>query len=202
MWTRCLPISKQVKAWISDGVIGEVRMMHVDFGFRANINPGGRLFDLNLGGGLLDVGIYTIAYASMVFGEQPTSITSQAHIGETGVDEQAAMVFGYDAGQLAVLSCGIRIKTPHAARILGTDGMIEIQPFWNARSATLTVGSEKEVVELAFAGNGYEYEAAEVAQCVREGKLESDLVTQEETLAIMQSMDTVREQCGVKYPME
>lgn len=203
MWTRCLPISKQIKAWILDGVIGEVRMMYADFGFRANINPEGRLFDLNLGGGgLLDVGIYTISYASMIFGAQPTSISSQAHIGETGVDEQAAMVFAYPEGQLALLSCGVRIKTPHEAKILGTDGMIVVQPFWNARTATLTAGGKEEVVELACVGNGYECEAAEVAQCVREGKLESDLVTQEETLAIMQTMDIVREQCGVRYSVD
>jgi predicted dehydrogenase len=203
MWTRCLPISKQVKAWIADGAIGEVRMMYADFGFRANINPEGRLFDVNLGGGgLLDVGVYTISYASMIFGAQPSTISSQAHIGETGVDEQAAMVFGYDAGQLALLSCGVRIKTPHEAKILGTDGMIALQPFWNARTATLTAGGNEEVVEQECAGNGYECEAAEVAQCVREGKLESDIIPHEETLAIMQTVDAVREQWGLKYPME
>ena len=203
MWTRFLPITKQVKAWVTDGAIGEVRMLYADFGFRARLNPEGRLFDLALGGGgLLDIGIYPISYASMIFDTQPATISSQAHIGETGVDEQAAMVFGYDKGQLALISCGVRIKTPHEAKILGTDGMITIPQFWDARTATLSAGDKKEVITLECAGNGYECEAAEVASCVREGKLESDLMSHDDTLANMQTLDAIREQWGLKYPME
>ena len=203
MWTRFLPITKQVKAWVTDGAIGEVRMLYADFGFRARLNPKGRLFDLALGGGgLLDIGIYPISYASLIFDTQPATISSQAHIGETGVDEQAAMVFGYDKGQLALISCGVRIKTPHEAKILGTDGMITVPQFWDARTAILSTGDKEEEVTLECAGNGYECEAAEVARCIREGKLESDLMSHRDTLANMQTLDAIREQWGLKYPME
>lgn len=203
MWTRFLPITKQVKAWVTDGAIGEVRMLYADFGFRARLNPKGRLFDLALGGGgLLDIGIYPISYASIIFGTQPATISSQAHIGETGVDEQAAMVFSYDQGQLALISCGVRIKTPHEAKILGTDGMITVPQFWNGRTAILSAGGKEEVITLECTGNGYECEAAEVAHCVREGKLESDLMPHDDTLANMQTLDAIREQWGLKYPME
>ena len=203
MWTRFLPLTQQVKAWVTEGAIGEVRMLYADFGFRANINPKGRLFDLALGGGgLLDIGIYPISYAAMIFDSQPATISSQARIGATGVDEQAAMIFGYDGGQLALISCGVRIKTPHEAKILGTDGMISIAQFWNARTATLSAGGVEEVVTLECAGNGYECEAAEVAQCVLAGKLESDLMSHSDTLATMQTLDAVRDQWGLKYPME
>ena len=203
MWTRFLPITKQVKTWVTDGAIGEVRMLYADFGFRARLNPKGRLFDLALGGGgLLDIGIYPISYASMIFDTQPATISSQAHIGETGVDEQAAMVFGYDKGQLALISCGVRIKTPHEAKILGTDGMITVPQFWDARTAILSTGDKEEVMTLECAGNGYECEAAEVARCVRAGKLESDLMSHDDTLANMQTLDAIREQWGLKYPME
>ena len=144
MWTRFLPITKQVKAWVTDGAIGEVRMLYADFGFRARLNPEGRLFDLALGGGgLLDIGIYPISYASMIFDTQPATISSQAHIGETGVDEQAAMVFGYEEGQLALISCGVRIKTPHEAKILGTDGMITVPQFWDGRTAILSARRQR-----------------------------------------------------------
>lgn len=204
MWTRFLPITVQVRKWLADGAIGDVRMMYADFGFRAGINPDGRLFNPNLGGGgLLDVGIYPISYASMVFGGAPKTISSQAHIGETGVDEQSAMIFGYDDGALALLSCGVRIKTPHDAKILGTDGMITVDPsFWNGTKATLHAGGNEEVIALPHKGNGYEYEAEEVARCVRAGKIESDVISHDETLALMGTMDTIRAQWGLKYPME
>ena len=138
----------------------------------------------------------------LIFDSQPATISSQARIGATGVDEQAAMIFGYDGGQLALISCGVRIKTPHEAKILGTDGMISIAQFWNARTATLSAGGVEEVVTLECAGNGYECEAAEVAQCVLAGKLESDLMSHSDTLATMQTLDAVRDQWGLKYPME
>jgi dihydrodiol dehydrogenase / D-xylose 1-dehydrogenase (NADP) len=204
MWTRFLPITLQVRKWLAEGRIGEARMLYADFGFRTGINPEGRLFSPKLaGGGLLDVGIYPVSYASMVFGAQPSKISSQAHIGETGIDEQAAMLFGYENGALALLSCGIRIKTPHDAKIMGTDGMISVSPsFWNGTRAALTAGGKEEVAELPHKGNGYEFEAEEVARCVRAGKIESDIIPHSETMALMETMDAIRAQCGIKYPME
>lgn len=204
MWTRFLPIMEKVREWIAGGAIGQVRMASADFGFRAGVNPEGRLFKPAMGGGgLLDVGIYTVSFASMVYGRQPSRITGLACIGETGVDEQTAVVFGYPDGELALLSCAIRTRTPQDALILGTEGSIRIQPpFWHATTATLSAGGKEETVELAHEGNGYNCEAAEVMRCLREGKLESDAMPLDETLAVMGTMDEIRAQIGLKYPME
>lgn len=204
MWTRYLPIVVQVRQWLSNGAIGDVRMFSADFGFQANVNPEGRLFNLSMGGGgLLDIGIYTISFASMIFGVQPTTISSQAHIGETGVDEQAAMIFGYDQGQLALLSCAVRASTPQEVRIIGTDGYIAMPPsFWKGTSATLVAGGKSETVDLPYQGNGYNCEASEVQRCVREDKLESETIPLDETLDIMGTLDKIRAQWGLKYPME
>jgi hypothetical protein len=51
-------------------------------------------------------------------------------------------------------------------------------------------------------GNGYNYEALEVARCLKAGKLESDIMPLDETRAIMVTMDTIRDQWGLKYPMD
>jgi len=203
MWTRFLPVMVKAREWIADGAIGEPRMLTADFGFRSGINTGGRLFNLDLaGGGLLDVGVYSIAMAYMVFGA-PSTVTSTAHIGETGVDEQAAMVFGYDGGQIALVSCAVRTNTPQEARIMGTDGSIYIPNFWHGTEATLqTGGKAPEHVEFPFEGNGYEYEAMEVMRCIREGKLESDIMPLSESLSIIGTMDGLRAQWGLKYPMD
>jgi len=204
MWTRFLPVMVKVRELLAEGAIGEARIMTADFGFRSGWNTEGRLLDPNLaGGGLLDVGVYTIAMAYMIFGGAPSRIASVAHIGETGVDEQAGMLLGYDAGQIAMLSCAIRTNTPQEARIMGTDGSIHIPGFWHARSATLHVsGKEPQQIELPFEGNGYNYEAVEVMNCLRAGKLESDIVPLDESLSVIETMDELRAQWGLKYPME
>ena len=84
MWTRCFPAMRSLKSVIAEGVIGEPRLLQADFGFRANFNPDGRLFNPALGGGaLLDVGVYTISLSSMIFGT-PSQAVGQAAIGKPG----------------------------------------------------------------------------------------------------------------------
>jgi len=196
MWTRFLPVIVKVREWLADGAIGEVRMLTADFGFRSGWNPEGRLLNPKLAGGaLLDVGIYTVAMASMVFSGPPSRIVSMVHVGETGVDEQSAMILGYDAGQLALLSCAVRTSTPQEARIMGTEGSIHIPNFWHATSAKLyAAGKDAAQVDMPFEGNGYNYEAVEVMRCLRAGKLESDIMPLDESLSIMATMDQIRAQ--------
>ncbi|NQU44720.1 Gfo/Idh/MocA family oxidoreductase [bacterium] len=203
MWSRFLPVTLKVRQWIADGAIGEPRMVLADFGFRTGFNPQGRLFDPNLGGGgLLDVGVYAVSYASMVLGK-PDQVTGFAEIGETGVDEQAVMALRYPGNKLASLACGVRTQTPHQAWILGTDGKILVPDYWHATTATLIqAGKPDETVNLAFQGNGYEYQVMEVGNLLREGRTESEILPLDESLSIMGTLDELRRQWGVKYPME
>ena len=152
----------------------------------------------------MDVGIYPISLASMIYGVPPGRITALADVGETEVDEQAAVILGYGNGALAVIWTAIRTQTPQEATILGTEGRIHITSrFWDAKSATLTVNGKDPIhIEPPRAGNGYNYEAMEVGRCMRAGKLESDIMPLNETLTIMKTLDTVRNRIGVKYPME
>ena len=204
MWTRFLPAMAKVRQWIATGAIGAVRMIQADFGFRAGLNPQGRLFNLELGGGaLLDIGVYTVSFASMLLGAKPTQIKALAHIGETGVDEQAGIVMGYEDGALAVLSTAVRTTTAHEARILGTEGMICIEPsFWKSEKITLRAGDREEIEVLPLIGNGYNYEAAEVGACLRQGQVESEVMPLDETIEIMHILDTIRAQWGLQYPSE
>lgn len=204
MWTRFIPIVAKAREWVAAGIIGEPRIVSADFGYRANINPQSRIFNPALGGGaLLDVGIYTISFASMIFGPNPVHIESLAHLGETGVDEQAAVILGYEGGALALLSTAVCTSTPQEARIIGTEGKILLHPpFWKGTRATLQTSDKEENLELPLKGNGYNYEAAEVSRCLRAGELESRIIPLNETIAIMKIMDRIRAQWGLKYPME
>jgi predicted dehydrogenase len=204
MWTRYLPAMVKVRELVGAGAIGEVRMVTADFGFRFQFDPKHRLLNPELGGGaLLDVGIYPVSFASMLLGT-PNEISGYAHLGETGVDEQTAMVFKYAGGELALLSCAVRTETPQEAVIMGTNGMIKMaRTWWKPERFTLAVeGKPEQAFDLPIEGNGYNYEAMEVMRCVRSGLLESPTMPLDESLSIMQTMDAVRAPWGLVYPGE
>lgn len=205
MWMYCFPAMGKVREIISSGAIGEVRQVHANLCFRGDPDEIRRLLDPDLGGGaLLDVGVYTIALAQMVYQRQPSRIVSMAHLGETGTDEQSSMIFGYDDGAISVLTCAVRTNTSKGAAIYGTDGYIRIPDgFCEPDKIFVKVGQDPEQ-EFSFGrvGNGYNFEAAEVMDCLRKGQLQSDIVPHAETLAVMKTMDTIRKQWGLVYPME
>jgi len=195
---------EMVRKLINDGILGEIRLLTADFGFRNELDPEHRLYNPALGGGaLLDVGIYPLALAQMIFGT-PTRISSMAHIGKTAVDEQAAMILGYEKGELAVLHTAVRTETPQEAVIMGTEGRLKLNHPWFAPSKlTLSQpGLPRQVINVPYEGNGYNYEATAVMDCLREGKLEHQLMPWSTTLALLETMDAIRAQWGLRYPME
>jgi predicted dehydrogenase len=204
MWTRFLPALVRLRELLTTGTIGPVHLLAADLGFRAQFDPKSRLFDSQLGGGaLLDLGVYPVSLASMVFGA-PACLTGLAYLGATGVDEQAGVVLGYDAGRLAVIYMSIRAETSREAILMGSSGQIRVHaPIFMPAGPTLSlVDQTDQVLDLPFTGNGYNYEAVEVMDCMRAGQTECAVMPLDETLSIMQTMDQIRAQWGLKYPME
>ncbi|WP_117161822.1 Gfo/Idh/MocA family protein [Paraliobacillus sp. X-1268] len=204
MWTRFLPAIQKVREWLDDDKIGEVQLVKADFGFRAPWDPEWRLLNPKLGGGaLLDAGIYPVSFASMVFGANPEKIMSTVEIGETGVDERFSMLLKYQNGKTASLNGAIRLSLTNEATIHGTKGYIRIPSFLNAHEAHLHV--DKEEVESFVddrTSSGYKFEAEEVGRLLENGRLESDVISLDQSHEIMKLMDRIRDQWELRYPFE
>ncbi|WP_229401045.1 Gfo/Idh/MocA family protein [Micromonospora okii] len=201
MWMRTNPLVLRVVELIAEGAIGEVTSVQADFGVAGPFPPESRMRARALGGGaLLDVGVYPVSLAHLLLGV-PQHVRAWAKIGPEGVDENTGMIFGYDSGALATLSCGMVGATPLAASITGTTGRIDLPaPFFRPPSATLYRGvGEPETIPADLTGGGYQHEAAEVQRCLAEGLTESPLVPHATTLEVMGLLDAVREQIGVHY---
>ena len=204
MWTRFFPLMERLREILADGTIGGPRMLTVDFGFRAEPDPSSRLFDPKLGGGaLLDVGVYCVSLASMVLGP-PVRATGYAHLGETGVDEQFAATLEHGEGRLSAITAGTRTATPHEATVLGTEGYARIHsPWWRPEAMTISrPGQEDEVVRVPTEDNGFRYEAAEVMKCLGAGERESRVMPLDETISVLETMDEIRADWGLRYPGE
>lgn len=202
MWMRCNPLVLRMLELIADGAIGEVTTVRADFGAAGPFPPESRMRAKALGGGaLLDLGVYPVSLAHLVLG-RPDHVRSWAKISPEGVDENTGIVFGYDSGAVATLSCGIVGATPVTATVTGSTGRIELPaPFFRPGHLTLyRADAEPETIAGELAGSGYQHEAAEVQRCLAAGLLESPLVPHAVTLEVMELLDTVRGQIGVTYP--
>ncbi len=84
IWTRFFPVSLEVRRLLSQGEVGEVQMVRADLA--APLTHISRLTEKKLGGGaLLDLGVYCLQFAFMVFnGERPESIQATGHCIDTG----------------------------------------------------------------------------------------------------------------------
>jgi predicted dehydrogenase len=203
MWTRFLPPIVRLRAMLAEGIVGEPRIVSADLGFCAPWEEHNRFFDLALGGGcLLDVGVYPLSLAAMVLGA-PSGISGQAYIGKTGVDEQDAICLSYEGGRLACLYCSIRTQTPEQASVIGTKGHVHLYSnWWKGGPMMVRIGQRSLDVNVPVEGNGYQYEAIEVAHCLRTGQTQSQTMPLEQSLSVVRTMDALRSQWGVGYPME
>jgi predicted dehydrogenase len=203
-WTRFIPAFIRARQMWESGIIGDIRVVMSELAYTIDRTPPSHLFNAELAGGtMLDMGAYPIMLAHMVFGE-PETIASLTHIGETGVDEQTGLLFRYHGGQLAMGYSSFNVQSPIEATIVGTKGYIRLHtPFFCPPGFTLRLNdSDPQTFNIPYEGNGWNYEAVEVMQCLRAGKLESDMIPHQESLALMHTMDRIRAQIGLKYPFE
>lgn len=197
MWTLCLPVYAQVRAWLSEGAIGEPRQVVARFGFRSV--PGdsaSRLRDPASGGGaILDVGVYPVALAQLVFGDEPEAIAALGHV-VGGVDEGVGAVLRFPGGGLALIGGAIEVETDYTATIDGSEGRIVLPGFWRATTARLERGDAVEEVELPCRGRGWASQAQHVQELVAAGAVESPLVTHAGSVARARICDAIRREIG------
>jgi predicted dehydrogenase len=204
MWTRFIPLIREITALVSSGRIGAVKYVRADFGFLSPFDPSGRLYNLRLGGGsLLDIGIYPLFLCLHLLGK-PDKITAAGGLSPTGSDETCQAILQYDEGASAVISSTLLCQTSLTAEIAGTEGMIRIATPWykNDRFEWNRTGEPVVVVEVEPMVNGFEYQIAEVMRCLEQGLIESPSLPHSFSLMMSKTMDAIRAQIGVRYENE
>lgn len=207
MWMYCHPLIRRLKALVDDGAIGEVRTVQADFGLAGPFPPAHRLRDPEQGGGsLLDLGVYPVSFAQLLLGE-PSEVTARAMLSDEGVDLQTGMLLSWESGAHALLHCSINAGTPVTASVTGSRGRIDVPNgfFYPDRFVLHRDGRDPEeftAVPEHGPRDSLKHEAAEVMHRLRAGDTESPLVPLDGTLAVMRTLDAVRERIGVRYPGE
>jgi predicted dehydrogenase len=201
MWMKLQPAFIDLQRRIAEGEIGPPLLVQADFGIVAEPDDQRRWFSLEQGGGaLLDVGIYPLTLAIAVLGP-PVAIAAVGELAGTGVDEQLAVAMRHSAGVSAftgsfVADSGIE------ATVAGPGGSLRLRGDFH-HSPGLVRRRRHQVVDDATAFGaelGYRLEVREVHRCLDEGLTQSPVVPHEATIDVLEAMDEIRRQIGVRYP--
>ena len=205
MWTRYLPHMVRIREIISSGALGEVRAVFADHTNRFTTDPKHRINALDLGGGaLLDLGVYPISFMWDVLGA-PVSVQASARKGATGADTEVATVMTHSTGALSTSTVSSRGAGPNTAHIVGSEGRIDIDRLWFTAAGFTHYDADGAVVERhepAVEGRGMQFQAIAAERYVAQNRLDGDLMTVDDSVDIMGTLDEVRRQIGLAYPGE
>lgn len=209
MWVRFLPSQKTLKKKIQAQSIGQVKMIDAVFGNFVGPAFDKRLKDPDLAGGVtLDMGIYPISIVCNFLGELPVEVKSMTHFSDRGVDELSNYMFRFPSGCLVNISTGYNLNLGNKMTLYGTEGILEFPDFLKGEQFSISHhggGNETQApvtITEKNHTNGFVYQVEEVVSCIHAGELESKSMSLNDTIAIMDVMDQMRNEWGLKYPFE
>nr|WP_181885623.1 Gfo/Idh/MocA family oxidoreductase [Trinickia dinghuensis] len=154
------------------------------------------------GGALLDIGVYEMFLAVDWLGA-PLDVQTFGRLGPSGVDTFASVHSRHDAG-IAQLFCGLDLDGQGDALLLGPLGHVSIhEKWWNPVRATVSyVGGRVVELDVPFEGGGLNYETEHFCGLIREGALESPIMTHAKSLQMLSMLDAARAALGLVFPTE
>src|SRR6478736_3738889 len=208
VWTKFLQPFNKAKEMINAGMLGEVKSMLVNFGFKPPADAPQRILDPALGGGtLLDIGIYNV-FTALFFLGKPDAIFAEATLTPENTDTQCAVTFTYKDGKIAQLFSTFLSDTATELHISGTTGRVHFSFRYYTPFTTIEYfpgrPDTKQIIELDKPedGFGYQHEARHVCECLEKGLTESPVMTHADTLLLMEIMDYIRKKAGIIYPVD
>jgi predicted dehydrogenase len=203
MWVRYMPMADTLKEVLASGIIGEPMTLTANLAYL--VSDKHRIVAPELAGGaLLDVGVYTLNFASLVFGDEITDIASSVIKTETGVDAQNSITLLYPGGKMAVLNSSIQVLSDRQGIIYGTKGFLVVENINNFESICVyntdrkLVGSYQRPEQIT----GYEYQVLASKDAIEQGWTECPQMPHQTTLNVMRVMDELRRQWRIRYPFE
>ena len=203
IWPRYMPSRKMINDVIASGVIGKVNTLTANLSYK--IDDKERIVTPELAGGaLLDIGVYGINFAIMHFGWDVERVESSVKMTEAGVDAMETITIFYKDGRMAVLTHSIYARSDRKGIIHGEKGYIVVENINNPGSISVFDDNDQLLAhyDVPEQINGYEYEFIEAVECISAGKVESDSMPLEDSIFMMEVMDSLRNSWGLVYPQE
>ena len=202
IWTRYQPMRRMIQETLASGLIGEPRLLTANLGYFITGNH--RIVVPELAGGaLLDVGVYTLNFAEMAFG-RPDALHALCTKNENGVDLTDSITLTWQDGRVANLTAAANAVSDRYGVICGTEGYMMVENINNPQGLRVYDADNHLIRSLTCPAQltGYEYEVLETVECIQNGLLECPSMPHAETIHMMEQMDHLRAQMGIRYPCE
>lgn len=203
IWTRYMPSRALIREAVDSGIIGEVTSLTANLGYV--IKHKERLAKSELGGGaLLDLGVYPVNFALMVFGDDYQDVSAQAVLSEQGIDLQNSITLRWKDGRMAVLHSNMQALTDRRGVIYGDKGYLVAENINNCEAIS-AYNLNRELIkqyEIPEQITGFEYEVEACRKAIESGAVECKEMPLAESVAVMELLDKVREITGIRYACE
>jgi len=193
LWSRFAQSMIQFREQMENGAIGRPLLLQCTFGFISPFDPYNRIYNPELGGGSVpDIGIYPIFTAMYLFGK-PESIEVMSVPAPTGTDWTTAILFKHKKKEISMLTSSFEMILDNEARLYGEGGYLKLHAMFQmlTRLTLRTNDGQETEIPMNHIGNGYNYEAAEVMDCLDKGLIESPALPHDFSIDLMQVLDEV-----------
>lgn len=201
MWTRYMPLAKELKRVAREKLIGDIKLVSANMHFPMSGKE--RLWTPELAGGaMLDVGIYPLTMASIIFGINIVSVEASGSLTPNGLDEYAAAIVSYENGGVGVANWGMNSVSDCNALIYGSEGYLivhgvnriqKIECFGPGFVKQWEIESSKDEI------SGYEYEVSACREAIMKGDIQTEEMSWNISIQMMKLMDEIRKKIGVTY---
>jgi predicted dehydrogenase len=218
LWSRFLPAVRRAREQIAAGRIGAIKRIRADLSYLHPEEPGSRFFDPSLGGGAaFDLGVYPLSLALHLLGE-PQAMSGSWLAAGTGVDRRSTFRLDYPAA-VAELSCGFDRNGNNRLLVEGERGGLVFEaPFlkaqrlsWYADAGRAAIAYERGTggiarlldrlprsgrisENVAFPGNGLQFQAEAAMAAIRAGKSACAEMPLGESAAVLRIIEAIRAQ--------
>ena len=193
MWVRYMPMTKTLQELIRAKRIGDVVGLTANLGYA--IMGKERILKPELGGGaLLDLGVYTLNFATTVLGDDVKIVDSSVVMHETGVDRQEFVNLTYENGAMASLYNTAQTITDRRGTIYGTKGYIVVDNINNYEAFHIYNQKHEleETIKRPEQITGFEYQVDACRRALSEGKIECEEMPHAHSIKIMELIDVIR----------
>ncbi len=193
------PQTIQTQALLASGAIGQIRELHVAFGYRQDNPRDIRMTEQVGGGAIADLGCYAVHYTRLLTAAAVTQVAGTGTWGGNQVDVRASALCTLENDSTATFNVSFMGGFYQNARIIGYDGVIEIErPFtiFPDRGSTIRLwrGAHfAQLEEIAIApSNHFVEQAVAFAHAVAANVAQRNKTTLSDSYANAQVIDTWR----------